>query len=119
MPLCFLVGHTLLQLHVEIKTSNEDIHAQKATIVFADLAGSEPHPGGPIIPNSHAAETRCISMSLSALVSVVSALAAGHCHIPYRNSKLTCLMKHALGGNCQTCGGTEALYLKFASGPTR
>lgn len=95
-------GHTILQLHVEIKTSQDEVSAQKASIVFADLAGSEPHPGGPIAPNSHAAETRFISISLSALVGVVSALAAGNRHVPYRDSKLTCLMKHALGGNCQT-----------------
>lgn len=98
------VGHTLLQLQVEIRRQNQAATALKASIAFADLAGSEPHPGGHIAPNSHAAETRCISMSLSALVSVVSALATGNRHVPYRDSKLTWLMRHVLGGNCQTCG---------------
>eukprot|EP00892_Ulva_mutabilis_P008202 jgi/Ulvmu1/5754/UM025_0008.1 len=95
-------GHTLLQLHVESRKRIQDPSCMRASIVFADLAGSEPHPGGRIVPNSHAAETRCISMSLSALVSVVSSLVSGTRHVPYRDSKLTWLMRHALGGNCHT-----------------
>lgn len=41
-------------------------------------------------------------MSLSALGSVVAALTANSKHVPYRDSKLTHLLKDSLGGNCNT-----------------
>jgi 3-phosphoglycerate kinase len=42
------------------------------------------------------------NLSLEALEKVVSALAEGNKHIPYRNSKLTKLLSNALGSNCKT-----------------
>lgn len=97
-------GHTILQLLVEARQCAQDPHVVRSKINLVDLAGSEPHPGGPVTADSHAAETRAINISLSALVSVVSALASGssHLHVPYRDSKLTTVLKDSLGGNCCT-----------------
>ncbi|ESW16784.1 hypothetical protein PHAVU_007G184500 [Phaseolus vulgaris] len=42
-------------------------------------------------------EGRAINLSLSALADVVAALKRKRCHVPYRNSKLTQLLKDSLG----------------------
>lgn len=43
-----------------------------------------------------------INRSLLALSSCINALVEGKKHIPYRNSKLTQLLKDSLGGACNT-----------------
>ena len=43
-----------------------------------------------------------INKSLSTLSLVIKKLTEGDAHIPYRDSKLTRLLKHALGGNSKT-----------------
>ena len=43
-----------------------------------------------------------INRSLLALSNCVNALVEGKKHIPYRNSKLTQLLKDSLGGSCHT-----------------
>ena len=48
-------------------------------------------------------EATKINLSLSALGNVISALVDGKSqHIPYRDSKLTRLLKESLGGNNKT-----------------
>lgn len=47
-------------------------------------------------------EAQAINKSLSALGDVISALASGSGHVPYRNHKLTMLMSDSLGGNAKT-----------------
>lgn len=97
-------GHTILQVQIENRPNADDPHVVRSKINFVDLAGSEPHPGGPVTASSHAAETKSINVSLSALISVVCALARGksRVHVPYRDSKLTTVLKDSLGGNCST-----------------
>jgi len=68
---------------------------------FVDLAGSER------VKKSGSSgyqlkEAQSINKSLSALGDVISALASGGQHIPYRNHKLTMLMSDSLGGNAKT-----------------
>ena len=43
-----------------------------------------------------------INRSLLALGNVINALCQGKPHIPFRDSKLTRLLKDSLGGNCRT-----------------
>ena len=60
-----------------------------ATLTFVDLAGSEA---------TASTEGHCINRSLHALALVIAKLADGHGYVPYRDSKLTRLLRPALAG---------------------
>ncbi|XP_059172548.1 uncharacterized protein LOC131953399 isoform X2 [Physella acuta] len=71
-------------------------------LTLCDLAGSER------ISKTEAAgqrlvEAAAINKSLSALGQVFSALRESQLHIPYRNSKLTQILKPCLGGDAKAC----------------
>jgi len=72
----------------------------RSKLHFVDLAGSErllkTRSEGVV-----AAEAKHINKSLSFLEQTVLALSQKASHIPYRSSKLTHLLKDALGGNCK------------------
>merc|ERR1719174_1381833 len=77
------------------------------TLHLVDLAGSERQPAS-INDSQRVAEARTINRSLSTLGNVIEALARNtddRCealsHVPYRNSKLTWLLREALGGSAQ------------------
>ena len=68
---------------------------------MVDLAGSER------VSKSYAKgktleEAKKINASLSTLGMVISSIAKNSQHIPYRDSKLTRLLKESLGGNNKT-----------------
>jgi kinesin family protein 5 len=68
---------------------------------FIDLAGSEKiRKSG--VKGQNLEETKKINLSLSCLGNVVSALTCSAEHIPYRNCKLTRILKDSLSGDCRT-----------------
>ena len=90
----------ILKLTGENSTTGE---RSEGTLNLVDLAGSErlAHSGA---TGERLKETQSINRSLSCLGDVIGALGQGKDggHIPYRNSKLTYLLQHSLGGNSKT-----------------
>lgn len=93
-------SHAIFQVHIrmtDLKTSQKKI----VKLTMIDLAGSE-----------RAASTQCkglrfkeganINKSLLALGNCINKLAEGSKYVPYRDSKLTRILKDSLGGNCRT-----------------
>ncbi len=75
-------------------------HTSRSKLQLIDLAGSEraSAAGGQRLK-----ETGSINKSLAALGDVMAALQQGDAkHIPFRNSKLTSLLRDSLGGNAKT-----------------
>lgn len=94
-------SHAVFQVYIEI-IDKLDSQVQRVKLSMIDLAGSE-----------RASATGCkgvrfkeganINKSLLALGNCINNLADGTTkHIPYRDSKLTRLLKDSLGGNCHT-----------------
>lgn len=98
-------SHAVLQINVAQKDRNADVNEPHtmATLSIIDLAGSE---RASVTKNrgERLTEGANINKSLLALGSCINALCdrRGRAHIPYRNSKLTRLLKFSLGGNCKT-----------------
>lgn len=72
-----------------------------AKLSMIDLAGSE-RGAATGCTGIRFTEGANINKSLLALGNCINSLADGQRHIPYRDSKLTRLLKDSLGGNCQT-----------------
>ena len=100
-------SHAVFCLHIESRhTSSEGlVNTRRARLNLIDLAGSERQKsagsgGKQLKEGCH------INKSLSALGSVINALvevSQGRArHIPFRDSKLTFLLKDSLGGNSRT-----------------
>lgn len=97
-------SHTIFSITIHIKEANlgeeELIKCGKLNLV--DLAGSEN------ISRSGAREARAreageMNKSLLTLGRVINALAEHSPHVPYRDSKLTRLLRESLGGKTKTC----------------
>ncbi|NXP13896.1 KI18A protein, partial [Thinocorus orbignyianus] len=99
-------SHAVFQIYLrqQDKTASINQNVRIAKMSLIDLAGSERAN----VTNSKGARFRegtNINRSLLALGNVINALAnpkSKKQHIPYRNSKLTRLLKDSLGGNCRT-----------------
>ncbi len=98
-------SHAVLQINVSQKDRNADVNEPHtmATLSIIDLAGSErasatKNRGERLIEGAN------INKSLLALGGCINALCdpRKRNHVPYRNSKLTRLLKFSLGGNCKT-----------------
>lgn len=98
-------SHAVLQINVSQKDRNADINEPHtmATLSIIDLAGSE-RASATKNRGERLTEGANINKSLLALGSCINALCDQRKknHIPYRNSKLTRLLKFSLGGNCKT-----------------
>ncbi|KAI1431770.1 kinesin motor domain-containing protein [Xylaria sp. CBS 124048] len=98
-------SHAVLQINIAMKDRNAAVNEPHtmATLSIIDLAGSErasatKNRGERLIEGAN------INKSLLALGSCINALCdpRKNSHVPYRNSKLTRLLKFSLGGNCKT-----------------
>ncbi|XP_031834045.1 osmotic avoidance abnormal protein 3 isoform X2 [Nomia melanderi] len=99
-------SHAVLTLSLETLAINDDSKTENAVkrgrLHLVDLAGSE-RQARTGATGDRLKEAASINLSLSALGNVISALAAGHGrHVPYRDSKLTRLLRDSLGGNART-----------------
>ncbi|KAJ8536365.1 hypothetical protein K7X08_034766 [Anisodus acutangulus] len=96
-------SHAILQVVVEyrVKDSSNNIVNRVGKLSLIDLAGSE-RALATDQRTQRSLEGANINKSLLALSSCINALVEGKKHIPYRNSKLTQLLKDSLGGACNT-----------------
>lgn len=99
-------SHAVLQVHVTQSPRTASLTEQRtmATLSIIDLAGSE-RAAATSNMGARMVEGANINKSLLALGNCINALCeSGGAvrHIPYRNSKLTRLLKFSLGGNCKT-----------------
>lgn len=95
---CSSRSHTILFVY-RVHRCNDREYRTK--LCFIDLAGSEKiRKSG--VKGQNLEETKKINLSLSCLGNVVSALTTSADHIPYRNSKLTRILKDSLTGGCRT-----------------
>ena len=85
-----------------LENEGEETSVRSSTISFIDLADSSrilgmEGTGGML------REELAIRKSLNSIGNVIYALTTTtHRHIPYRDSKLTYMMKNSLGNNCKT-----------------
>ncbi|NWT40301.1 KI18A protein, partial [Chroicocephalus maculipennis] len=94
----------LIYLRQQDKTASINQNVRIAKMSLIDLAGSE-RASATNAKGARFREGTNINRSLLALGNVINALAnpkSKKQHIPYRNSKLTRLLKDSLGGNCRT-----------------
>ncbi|KAK3225662.1 hypothetical protein Dsin_005524 [Dipteronia sinensis] len=96
-------SHAILQVVVEykVKDASMNIVNKVGKLSLIDLAGSE-RALATDQRTVRSIEGANINRSLLALSSCINALVEGKRHIPYRNSKLTQLLKDSLGGACNT-----------------
>ncbi len=98
-------SHAVLQINVAQKERNAGVDEPHtmATLSIIDLAGSE-RASATKNRGERLLEGANINKSLLALGSCINALCDPRVrnHVPYRNSKLTRLLKFSLGGNCKT-----------------
>lgn len=101
-------SHAVLQIYVEHKDRSAGVSAEitSAKLSLIDLAGSE-RAANTNNRGLRLIEGANINRSLLALANCINALSegsekGGKLHIPYRDSKLTRLLKDSLGGNSRT-----------------
>ncbi|XP_031491492.1 kinesin-like protein KIN-8A isoform X2 [Nymphaea colorata] len=96
-------SHAILQVVAEyrVKDACNKVVNRVGKLSLIDLAGSE-RALATDQRTVRSIEGANINRSLLALSSCINALVEGKKHIPYRNSKLTQLLKDSLGGYCNT-----------------
>lgn len=97
-------SHSVYTISFAIKSECDGKQVLKTPkLHFVDLAGSE-RQKMTMATGDRLKEAGNINKSLTTLGMVINALASDktRTHIPYRDSKLTCLLKDSLGGNSKT-----------------
>ncbi|GKV43274.1 hypothetical protein SLEP1_g50588 [Rubroshorea leprosula] len=98
-------SHQIIKLTIQstLRENSDCVRSFVASLNFVDLAGSER------ASQTHAEGARLregchINLSLMTLTTVIRKLSVGKRsgHIPYRDSKLTRILQHSLGGNART-----------------
>ncbi|KAI4993984.1 hypothetical protein ZWY2020_008297 [Hordeum vulgare] len=97
-------SHSVFSIYIDVKvttTGNQEL-MKCGRLNLVDLAGSES------IARSGAKEVRAreageLNKSLLTLGRVITALVEHSVHVPYRDSKLTRLLRESLGGKAKTC----------------
>ncbi|KAG6675751.1 hypothetical protein I3842_15G119300 [Carya illinoinensis] len=98
-------SHQIIRLTIQssLRENSDCVRSFVASLNFVDLAGSER------ASQTHADGARLregchINLSLMTLTTVIRKLSIGKRtgHIPYRDSKLTRILQHSLGGNART-----------------
>ncbi|GLT63484.1 hypothetical protein SLA2020_360460 [Shorea laevis] len=98
-------SHQIIRLTIEstLRENSDCVRSFIASLNFVDLAGSER------ASQTHADGARLregchINLSLMTLTTVIRKLSVGKRsgHVPYRDSKLTRILQHSLGGNART-----------------
>ena len=113
-------SHAVLQINVTIKNKTGDVSEETnhATLSIIDLAGSErasvtKNRGARLFEGANINKSLLGTLPSPYASASADTLALGNCinalcdanrrgHIPYRDSKLTRLLKFSLGGNCKT-----------------
>ena len=96
-------SHAVFLITVEQMKTDRNKQIKVGKLNMVDLAGSESvRVTG--ATGKRLEESKNINKSLSCLGNVIAALTdpKSRSHIPYRDSKLTRLLKDSLGGNCKT-----------------
>ncbi|KAL4623186.1 kinesin-like protein KIF24 [Arapaima gigas] len=91
-------SHALLQIHLR-----DPKHQLIGRISFVDLAGSERAADTREPDRKNRIEGAEINQSLLALKECIRALDQEHIHTPFRQSKLTQVLKDSFTGNSKTC----------------
>ncbi|XP_029112148.1 kinesin-like protein KIF18A isoform X2 [Scleropages formosus] len=103
---CSSRSHAVFQIYLrqQEKSASLNPNVRIAKMSLIDLAGSE-RASATNAKGARFREGANINRSLLALGNVINTLAdpkSKKAHIPYRDSKLTRLLKDSLGGNCRT-----------------
>lgn len=85
----------------EVLAEGEEV-IRVGKLYLVDLAGSENVSRSGAV-DQRAKEAGNINKSLLTLGRVITALVEGQVHVPYRDSKLTRLLRDSLGGRTKTC----------------
>eukprot|EP00927_Polykrikos_kofoidii_P054273 TRINITY_DN48710_c0_g1_i1.p1 TRINITY_DN48710_c0_g1~~TRINITY_DN48710_c0_g1_i1.p1 ORF type:complete len:984 (-),score=196.70 TRINITY_DN48710_c0_g1_i1:68-3019(-) len=92
-------SHSIVTVRTKCTLKGADTYAGKIHLI--DLAGSE-NVNKSGVSGQGMREAQNINKSLSALGDVIQSLVAKNPHTPYRNSKLTMMLKDSLGGDSKT-----------------
>ncbi|DBA69401.1 TPA: Kinesin heavy chain [Trebouxia sp. C0005] len=95
-------SHTVFTIHCQVRMLGEgEERATTSKLNLVDLAGSE-RTKKTGVTGQALKEANAINKSLTFLEQTVNALSRKESHVPFRQSKLTSLLRDALGGNCKT-----------------